>query len=153
MEETVQTRYEWLRKLDAICDLFIGLIGSGVESMDDLDMPAFLQQVPEYHASIATGAYSEVFAASLKEKNRRAMHDQCVAMKQYLQDLFSNMEQGKPLAYYFVTMTPEILLGMDLAPVCFELMPVFVSAVLRRGVEEEMDLLELKGLPTHLCSA
>ncbi|MDX9786353.1 MAG: 2-hydroxyacyl-CoA dehydratase family protein [Desulfobacterales bacterium] len=153
MGETVQTKYEWLRKLDAICDLFIGLIGSGAKTMADVDLPTFLQQIPEFHATLALGAYPEVFAAALKEKNRQAIYDQCVAMKQYLQDLFANMEQGKPLAYYFVTMTPEILHGLDLAPVCFELMPVFLSAVLRRGVEEEMDLLELKGLPTHLCSA
>ena len=37
MEETVQTKYEWLRKLDAVCDLFIGLIGSGGMGRGDLD--------------------------------------------------------------------------------------------------------------------
>ncbi len=151
--ESSREKYEWLRRLDAICDLLCGAIGTGATSLAELDIPGLLQQVPDYHKSVAQMIPPSVIDAVVKPKNAQAFKTHLVALKQYLSDIFEKLDNGEPLVYtYFVT-TPEIFWGMDLASICYELIPIYLSAALTDGVEEEIDYIEQKGYPNHLCSA
>ena len=151
--EDIRTKYEWLRKLDAVCDMFPSVIATGATTPAELDLPALLEQVPEYHASLVPQVYPEVIEAILKPKNSAAMSAHTVALKGYLGDLFKHLEEGKPVLNNFFTMTPEIFYGMDIVPLCYELVPIYLSAVFIDGVEEEIDAIEQEGFPNHLCSA
>ena len=47
-------KYEYLRRVDAICDLITGVLATGAQTPEELGehLPGLLQMVPEYHASL-----------------------------------------------------------------------------------------------------
>ena len=151
--ESFLTKYEWLRKVDAVCDLFIGVGASGARSPAELDIPALLEQVPEYHASLVPRVYPELIGTILKPKNAPAIVSFATALKQYLADFSERMDGGQPLICSFVLMTSEIFFGMDLLPLPFECAPALLSAAFSDGIEEELDYAEQMGIVGSLCSA
>jgi benzoyl-CoA reductase/2-hydroxyglutaryl-CoA dehydratase subunit BcrC/BadD/HgdB len=153
METSSRTKYEWLRQIDATTDLVGGVLGTGATSPDQLDLPALLSQVPEYHASLVPQLWPDVLVSVMKPKNSGAVATCAHAIKMYMNDLFQRMDEGKPVVYHYFLMTPEIFLGMDMAPICFEIYPALLCAFYQKGVEEEIDHIEEKGYPGHLCSA
>jgi len=151
--ESSLTRYEYIRKLDATCDLVIASTGSGAKSAAELDVPALLQNAPEYHASLVPDMYPETFEAVMKPKNSGAYFTHFVAVKKYLSDLARKWDEGQPVLYYEGDMSPEIFLGMDLMPLAYEMPALFLAATYVHGVEEEIDAAEAMGMPAHACSA
>ena len=151
--ESSLTKYDYIRKLDAIADLFALAIGSGAKSVAELDIPALLKVAPPYHAELVSHVYPEVIESILRPKNARAIFTHSIAVKQFLADLTRRWDEGQPVIYHFATMTAEIYLGMDLMALPYELVPLYLSACLVDGVEEELDATEAMGIPSHVCSA
>lgn len=151
--ESSLTKYEYIRKLDATCDLFAVAIASGAGSASELDIPSLVKNIPEYHASLLGSGFPEVLEAIMKPKNAKAIHAHTVAVKQYLADLTRKWDEGQPILYYSASMSPEIFLGMDLMPMAYELLPFNISAMFVDGVEKEIDAAEAAGIPAHACSA
>ncbi len=153
MSSQAMTKYEYIRKVDAICDLFVLGIESGATTPAELDLPALLAKAPEYAASLLPRVYPEVITAVLKPKNAQTTLKHSLAVKQYLTDLTQRLDEGQPVLYYYGAMSPEIFLGMDLIPLCYELLPIYISGVFSDGVEEELDTTHADGVPAHVCSA
>ena len=151
--ESSLTRYDYIRKLDAMTDLFALAIGSGAKCPAELDIPGLLRNAPEYHASLVPQVYPEIIEAILRPKNARAIFTHSLAVKQYLADLTRKWDEGQPVLYHFAPMSAEIFLGLDLMPLAYELIPIYLSAAFVNGIEEELDATEAMGIPTHVCSA
>lgn len=151
--EDVKNKYPWLKRLDTTCDLFEGVLALGVTRVEDLDMPALLAQLDDYQKETLGMVQPELVQAVLKPKNRNALLYHARAFKQYLQDLCERIDQGAPVVYHYFTMTPEILWGFGFAPICYELMAIYYSALYKEGVTPEIDYTEQLGYPHHLCSA
>ncbi len=152
-QESSLMKYDYLRRVDAVCDLFQMAIATGAERPEDLDIPTLMQALPEYHASLVPQIYPEVIAGILKPKNRAAIASHMVAAKQYVTDLTTRIDEGQPVIYNFAVSTPEIFLGMGITPICYELMPIYMAAAFVGGVDADIDVTEDEGLPGHICSA
>ncbi|MBI5506479.1 MAG: 2-hydroxyacyl-CoA dehydratase [Deltaproteobacteria bacterium] len=152
-QQSSLTRYDHFRKVDAVCDLFQMAIATGASSPADLDIPMLMGILPEYHASLVPQIYPEVIEAILKPKNRAATLAHMAAAKRYVADLTAALDRGQPVLYNFAVTTPEIFLAMDLVPLCYELMPLYIAAAFVGGVDQDIDLTEDEGLPGHICSA
>ncbi len=147
------TRYDHIRRVDALCDLFQTAIATGASSPAELDIPMLMGLLPEYHASIVPQIYPEVLEAILKPKNRGATLAHMGAVKRYLGDLCAALDRGQPVICNFAVTTPEIFLAMDLVPLCYELLPIYLAGGLIGGVDQDIDLTEDEGIPSHVCSA
>ena len=64
-------KYEYLRRLDALCDLIITATTSGAPTVEVL--MANLPPLPEYHASLLPQIFPEFIASILKPKNSKTV--------------------------------------------------------------------------------
>lgn len=146
-------KYEWLKRLDAAFDLLNGVMGTGASTMEEVDLPVLLEQVPDYHRSLVPKVQPGLLPAVMKPKNRQAYFTNIIAMKQWMTDLIHKLDTDEHVVYNYFVMTPEIFWGMDLANICYEFIPFYLSAIFTDGVEREIDHIETMGYPSHLCSA
>ncbi len=152
-QESSMAKYEYFRKVDAVCDLFQMAIATGANSPGELDIPMLMQVLPEYHASLVPQIHPEVIESILKPKNKNTIVAHMSAVKRFVGDLASRIDEGQPVIYNFAVTTPEIFLGMDMIPVCYELLPIYIAATFVGGVDDDIDTTEDEGLPGHICSA
>jgi len=151
--EDVKNKYEWIKRLDTVCDLFEAALATGATRLEDLDMPALLEQLSDYQKETFNMVQPELVQAALKPKNRNALLYHVRAFKQYLNDLCERIDQGAPVVYHYFVMTPEIFWGLGVAPICYELMAIYCSAIFKQGMTPEIDYTEQLGYPHHLCAA
>ncbi len=146
-------KYEYLRRVDAICDLITGVLATGAQTPEELGehLPGLLQMVPEYHASLVPKVYPDLIEALIKPKNRNGIGMIILAIKEYLTDLAENIDEGRPLVSNFPFFTPEIFLSMGLVPCLSEVIPFVTAIALTDGVIQELDEAERDGLPAHVC--
>jgi len=146
-------KYDYFRRVDAICDLITGVLATGAQTPEELGehLPGLLQMVPEYHASLVPKVYPDLVEALLKPKNRNSVGMFILAFKDYLTALTDNMDEGRPLVSNFPFFSPEIFLSMGLVPCLSEVIPFVVAIALTDGVVEELDASERDGLPGHVC--
>ena len=130
-------KYEWLKRLDAAFDLLNGVMGTGASTMEEVDLPALLEQVPDYHRSLVPKVQPGLLPAVLKPKNRQGYFTNIIAMKQWMTDLVQKLDTDEHVVYNYFVMTPEIFWGMDLANICYEFIPFYLSAIFTDGVERE----------------
>ncbi|MDX9787427.1 MAG: 2-hydroxyacyl-CoA dehydratase family protein [Desulfobacterales bacterium] len=154
MEPSALEKFDYIRRLHAGCDLIIGGIDTGSKTPMELAgyLPAMVEQLPPYHAQVLSQIQPDLIEAALKEKNRNAIRAHVLAVKQYLVNLTDAIDQEKPIISHFPSMTPEIFLSMDLAPLSSELFSLFLSALFTDGVEAEIDEKEAEGFPGHVCA-
>jgi benzoyl-CoA reductase/2-hydroxyglutaryl-CoA dehydratase subunit BcrC/BadD/HgdB len=146
-------KYEYFRRVDAICDLITGVLATGAQTPEELGehLPGLLQMVPEYHASLVPKVYPDLVEAILKPKNRNSVGMFILAFKDYLTALTDNMDEGRPLVSNFPFFSPEIFFSMGLVPCLSEVIPFVIAIALTDGVVEELDESERDGLPGHVC--
>ncbi len=146
-------KYDYFRRVDAICDLVTGVLATGAQTPEELGehLPGLLQMVPEYHASLVPKVYPDLLEALLKPKNRNSIGTFILAFKDYLTAFTDNMDEGRPLVSNFPFFSPEIFLGMGLVPCLSEVVPFLIAIALTEGVGEELDEAERDGLPGHVC--
>jgi benzoyl-CoA reductase/2-hydroxyglutaryl-CoA dehydratase subunit BcrC/BadD/HgdB len=155
MQTSSLERYDYIRRLDAVCDLFTAALGIDAQTPEELmpHFPALLENLSEYHAVVAMQVQPEVIAAILKPKNRNAVSTHILALKSFLTLLTEKLDQGKPVVAYFPSsMTTDIFLSMDLAPLPSELFSLYIAAIFINGVEDELDIAENQGFPGHVCA-
>lgn len=145
-------KYDYIRRVDAICDLITGVLATGAQTPEELGehLPGLLQMVPEYHASLVPKVYPDLVEALLKPKNRN-IGTFILALKEYMTDLTNHMDEGRPLVSFFPFCGPEIFLSMGLVPLNSEVLPFIIAIALADGVVSELDEAERDGLPGHVC--
>ncbi len=145
-------KYDYIRRVDAICDLITGVLATGAQTPEELGehLPGLLQMVPEYHASLVPKVYPDLIEALLTPKNRN-IGTFILAFKEYLTDLTNHMDEGRPLVSFFPFFSPEIFFAMGLVPLMSEALPFIIAIVLSDGVNSELDEAERDGLPGHVC--
>jgi benzoyl-CoA reductase/2-hydroxyglutaryl-CoA dehydratase subunit BcrC/BadD/HgdB len=150
---TAIEKYEYLRRVDAVCDLLTGVLATGAQTVEELAerLPGLLQMIPDYHASLVPKAYPDLLEALLKPKNRNAIGTFILAFKDYLTHLTQSIDAGRPIVSNFPFFSPEILLSMGLVPCLSEVFPFVIAIGLTDGVVEELDEAERDGLPGHVC--
>lgn len=151
--ENAIEKYDYIRRVDAICDLITGVLATGAQTPEELGehLPVLLQMVPAYHASLVPKVYPDLVEAILKPKNRNSFGMFILALKEYLTDLASNIDDGHPIVSNFPFFSPEIFRAMQLVPCQSEVIPFMLPAMLNDGVVEELDEAEREGLPGHVC--
>ena len=147
------TKYDYFRRVDAVCDLLTGVLATGAQTPEELGerLPALLQMIPEYHAALVPKAYPDLIEALLKPKNRNAIGTFILAFKEYLTALTDNIDEGLPIVSNFPFSSPEIFLSMGLVPCLSEVFPFVLAIALTDGVVQELDEAELEGFPGHVC--
>jgi len=145
-------KYDYFRRVDAICDLIAGVLATGAQTPEELGehLPGLLQMVPEYHASLVPKVYPDLVETLLKPKNRN-IGTFIFALKEYMTDLVNHMDEGRPLVSFFPFCGPEIFLSMGLVPLNSEVIPFLIAVALTDGVVSELDDAERDGLPGHVC--
>jgi len=151
--QDVKNKYEWFKRLDTVCELVKGVMATGATRLEDLDMPALLAQLNDYQKETLNMIQPDLIKAVLKPKNRTATLSHILAFQQYLNDLCDRIDKGAPVVYHYFVMTPEIFWGFGFAPICYELMAVYYSALFKEGITSQIDHTEELGYPHHLCSA
>ena len=151
--QDVRDKYEWIKRLEAFCTLAEGAMATGATRSEDLPMPAIMAQLDDYHKETLGMIQPDFLSACLKPKNRNGLLYHVLALHQYLNDFCDRIDRGYPVLYHYFTMTPELFWGFDCAPICYELLPVYSSAIFNEGMTLEIDFTEEMGYPHHLCSA
>jgi len=151
--ERAISRYDYFRRVNALCELITGALATGAETPEALagHLPGLLQALPEYHASLIPRVYPDLIEALLKRKNRNAIGTFLLAFQQYLTDLTDGIDRGSPVVSNFPFFSPEIFLGMGLVPCLSEAVPLIIALALTDGVAQELDETEREGLPGHVC--
>ena len=141
-------KYDYIRRVDAICDLITGVLATGAQTPEQLaeHLPGLLQMVPEYHASLVPKVYPGLVETLLQPKNRN-IGTFILAFKEYMTDLTNQMDEGRPLVSFFPFFSPEIFFAMGLVPLNSEVIPVVIAIALADGVVSELDEAERDGLP------
>lgn len=142
-------KYDYLRRVDALCDLILTATESGAPTVEVL--MENLPPLPEYHASLIPQVFPEFIASILKPKNSKSVHAFAVAMKHAMTEFNQGMEEGKPLVDYFPSMTSEVFRSMGLNSISYEIISVFLAAAFIDGVEPELEYSEEQGFPVHTC--
>lgn len=147
-------RYDYYRRIDALCDLIAFAAGAEATTWEELSaqMPMMLAALPPYHASLVPDVFPEFIGAVLKPKNRSAALAFATSLKRHLADLGRSMEEGRPQVAIFGAVTGEVFAALGLVPVMLEALSLVPSAVLRSGVEAEIDASEVEGFASHLCN-
>ncbi|MGV8074321.1 MAG: 2-hydroxyacyl-CoA dehydratase [Syntrophobacteraceae bacterium] len=153
MEQKAIEKYEYLHRIVAICDLLEMAIDTGATTPQELmpHIPGLLGKVTEYHASLLPRVHPELIDAALKPKNSQAIKYFALGLRDYVTGIADGVDQGKPLIHYFVAVPGEIFYAMDVVGIETELWTLLIPAVLKEGVEPELDESEIEGFAGHMC--
>ncbi len=148
---------EWFKRLRVTCSIIERAIEEamkrGIINLSDLDVEGLLKDADDYTKKVAQMLQPSTVDAALKPKNRNITLAFVKAYGEYLDFVLDGIEKGKKLVYHYFESIPQVILSMDMIPVCVETIPVLVAALYKDGCEEEIDALEAEGFPAHLCSA
>ncbi len=146
-------KIEWFKRLRTACTIIEAAIKTGATSLEKLDTEALLKDADDYTKKVAEMLQPDTVDAALRPKNRNVTLAFVQAYGEYLDFVIDGIQKGKTLVYHYFESVPQVLLSMDMVPVCVETIPVLVAALYNDGCEEEIDALEAEGFPAHLCSA
>ncbi|MDY6796060.1 MAG: 2-hydroxyacyl-CoA dehydratase family protein [Actinomycetota bacterium] len=141
----------WLKTAEMA--LFL-LDQDGLTNLDDWGGKETVREIlPEEYQRVFDMVQIDLINTILKDKNR----GQAVAFSQCLKDFVEfaqeKIAQGRPCCYHYFAINVEILLALDLVPICYELFSGLTSALYTDGCEEGIDRIEAEGFPDHLCSS
>lgn len=88
----------------------------------------------------------------LKDKNRRSALAFVENLEGYVDWANQELDSGKPACYHYFPISVEIMLAMDVVPLCYEVLCGLTSALYIDGAEDGVDAIEAEGYPDHLCS-
>jgi benzoyl-CoA reductase/2-hydroxyglutaryl-CoA dehydratase subunit BcrC/BadD/HgdB len=88
----------------------------------------------------------------LQPKNRRVALAYCNSLSEYVDFVNKKLDEGKKVAYYFFPMSTEILLALDMLPICYELVGGISAGQYIHGCEDGIDRIQSEGYPDHLCA-
>lgn len=88
----------------------------------------------------------------LKDKNRRSAVAFVNSIIGYVDMANEWLDAGKLACYHYFPISVEIMLALDVVPICYEVLCGLTSALYIDGAEEGVDRIEAEGYPDHLCS-
>lgn len=153
MNQVKEIPVEWFKRLRTTCAVIEAGINTGATSLEDLDIPALLKDADDYTKKVVDMLQPDTVDAALRPKNRNVTRAFVQAYGEYLDFVLEGIQEGKKLVYHYFETIPQVLLSMDMVPVCVETISVLMAALYKDGCEEEIDTLEAEGFPAHLCSA
>ena len=146
--------YEYIRRVDSACDLFIAAVATGAQTPEELNqhLPGILENCSEYHAQLVKRAQPGLLEAILKPKNRNAASAFFLALKQYVAQVSEGLAEGRPVVSSFPVITSELYWALGLVPSYAEIFAMINAAAFTDGIEKELDESEEEGIPGHICA-
>ena len=139
-------------KLTAELATFI-LSQEGLTHLDDWGGKEVVREIlPEDYQTNFDMVQTDLVNTILKEKNRASASAFINNIKDYTVWALDRLDQGKKACYHYFPISVEIMLAMDLVPLCYEVLCGLTSALYADGAEEGVDAIEAEGYPDHLCS-
>ncbi|MCP8305480.1 MAG: 2-hydroxyacyl-CoA dehydratase [archaeon] len=110
------------------------------------------QALPDESREILGMIQPDLTDTLLQPKNRRVALAQCDSLSEYIEFVNKKLDEGKKVAYYYFCMSPEIMLALDMLPICYELLGGISAGNYIHGCEDGIDKIESEGYPDHLCA-
>ena len=146
--------YDYLRRVDAVCDLIIAAVAAGAETPEELNqhLPGILENCSEYHAELVQRVQPGLLKALLKPKNGKAAAHFFLGLKQHIAQVSEGLAEGRPVVSTFQVATSELYWAMGLVPIYPETFTTINAGAFNDGVEAEVDEAEEEGVPGHICA-
>ncbi|MFH1137440.1 MAG: 2-hydroxyacyl-CoA dehydratase family protein [Pseudomonadota bacterium] len=125
----------------------------GLTHLDDWGGKESVREIlPEDYQANFDKVQTDLINTILKEKNRGSAAAFINNIVDYTDWLNGMLDQGKMACYHYFPISVEIMLAMDVAPICYEVACGLNAALYVDGAEEGIDRIEAEGYPDHLCS-
>lgn len=105
----------------------------------------------EYQANFDT-IQDNLITTILKDKNRGSASALMGNLLGWVDWANERLDEGKLACYHFNGSCVEIMLALDIVPICYENVCGVTSSIYTEGAEEGVDRIEADGYPDHLCS-
>jgi benzoyl-CoA reductase/2-hydroxyglutaryl-CoA dehydratase subunit BcrC/BadD/HgdB len=125
----------------------------GLASLADWGGREVVREIlPEDYQANFDMVQPELIDTMLKDKNRGSATAFTTNFLDYASWVSEQLDAGKPACYYYFPMSVEIMLALDVVPICYELMCGICSSLYVHGAEAGIDRIEAEGYADHLCS-
>jgi benzoyl-CoA reductase/2-hydroxyglutaryl-CoA dehydratase subunit BcrC/BadD/HgdB len=125
----------------------------GLTHLDDWGGKEMVREIlPEDYQANFDRVQTDLVNCILKEKNRASAHAFVDNITAYTDWLNGMLDRGKLACYHYFPISVEIMLALDVAPICYEVACGLNAALYTEGSEEGIDRIEAEGYPDHLCS-
>ncbi|MBI4774491.1 MAG: 2-hydroxyacyl-CoA dehydratase [Deltaproteobacteria bacterium] len=125
----------------------------GLTSLDDWGGKEVVREIlPEDYQTNFDKVQTDLVNTILKDKNRGSAFAFVDNIMKYVDWANARLDEGKPACYHYFPISVEIMLALDVVPICYEVVCGLTSALYTDGAEEGVDRIEAEGYPDHLCS-
>ena len=125
----------------------------GLTHLDDWGGKETVREIlPEDYKANFDKVQTGLINTILKEKNRASARAFVSNIVDYTDWLNGMLDQGKMACYHYFPISVEIMLALDVAPICYEVACGLNAALYEDGAEAGIDRIEAEGHPDHLCS-
>ena len=125
----------------------------GLTSLDDWGGKEVVREIlPEDYQANFDMVQTDLVNTILKDKNRESASAFVNNIMEWTDWANMRLDAGKPACYHYFPMSVEIMLALDVVPICYEVVCGLTSALYTEGAEEGVDRIEADGYPDHLCS-
>ncbi|MEW6267583.1 MAG: 2-hydroxyacyl-CoA dehydratase family protein [Thermodesulfobacteriota bacterium] len=125
----------------------------GLTHLDDWGGKETVREIlPEDYQANFDLVQTDLVNTILKEKNRGSASAFIKNILDYANWVMDKLDGGRPACYHYFPISVEIMLALDLVPICYEVLCGLTSALYTDGAEEGVDRIEADGYPDHLCS-
>lgn len=124
----------------------------GLTSLDDWGGRDVVREIlPEDYKANFDMVQTDLVNTILKEKNRGSASAFVNNIMDWTDWANEQLDAGKPACYHYFPISVEIMLALDVVPICYEVVCGLNSALYTEGCEEGIDRIEADGYPGHLC--
>jgi benzoyl-CoA reductase/2-hydroxyglutaryl-CoA dehydratase subunit BcrC/BadD/HgdB len=125
----------------------------GLTHLDDWGGKEMVREIlPEDYQANFDIVQTDLVNTILKDKNRGSANAFINNIMDYTDWANEQLDAGKKACYHYFPISVEIMLAMDMVPLCYEVACGLTSALYTDGAEEGVDRIEADGYPDHLCS-
>jgi benzoyl-CoA reductase/2-hydroxyglutaryl-CoA dehydratase subunit BcrC/BadD/HgdB len=134
----------------------LGKFVLGYEDINSLDQwggrEVLREALPDEYRENFEIIQPDLIDTILKPKNRRVALAYCNSLGEYIDFINRKLDEGKKAVYYYFPMSIEILLALDMLPICYEFLGGISAAHYVHGCENGIDRIQSEGYPDHLCA-
>lgn len=139
-------------KTTALLAQFV-LAQEGLTSLDDWGGKETVREIlPEDYKFNFDMVQPALIDTILADKNRKVAQAFLSNLTDFVDYVNGRLDAGRPACYHYFAINIEILMALDLVPLCYELLCGVTAALYNDGCEDGIDRFEAEGFPDHLCS-
>ncbi len=125
----------------------------GLTRLDDWGGREVVREIlPEHYQTNFDMVQPDLIDTILKDKNRTTASAFVNNIMAYVDWVNAELDSGKPACYHYFPISVEIMMALDVVPICYEVLCGLSSALYIDGAEGAVDTIEAEGYPDHLCS-